>query len=156
MRRATIARPLLALLVAATAACSGEAPAETLGPNALMTAEQVRAEIETTKARTPLPEGAVWRAIELGPGTYEAYAGGSMVEFQALCAWLLEARDAKADRARFGKAVTVLRQIRGWRIFTDPKQLDDTSRTFLSQGIEAAIGGNFAPINPYIAGNCLS
>ena len=153
-----MARLLLALVVCASgAACSGDAADEAAAPDGLMTVEQVQAEIEATKARTPLPEGAVWRAIELGSGGYEAYYGGSVVEFQAMCAWLLDARAAEGagDQARSGEAVAVLRQIPGWRLFTDPAQFDESSRKMLLDGIEAAVAGNFAPLDPFIRGNCL-
>ena len=121
-----------------------------------MSVEQVRAEIEVTKARIPLPEGAVWRNVELNQGTYEAYAGGSMIEGQALCIWLLEARDAQAnvDRARLATARAMLRQIPTWRLFTDPHLWEAESRVVILDGIEAAAEGNFGPINEFMEGNC--
>jgi hypothetical protein len=148
---------LLLAVSAGLSACGGDAPAVSDQPNGLMTVEQVRAEIEATKARFPLPEGAAWRAIELGPGTYEGpYAGGSMIEFQATCIWLLEARDAKVqnDQARFARAATILRQIPTWRLFTDPALFEAESRATILDGIDRAASGFFEAITPFLEGNC--
>lgn len=123
-----------------------------------MTVEQVRAEIEATKGRMRLPEGAAWKHIELSAGSYGQYAGAQMIEWQAMCAWFQEARAAKTagDQAGFSAALAVVDQVPTWRSFSDPTLLDDTGRTLIREGARAARRGDFTTIGPFLEANCAS
>jgi hypothetical protein len=130
-----------------------------LDPNEMtapMSAADTRAEFERVKGETPMPEGAGWKPVIIQDGFYGEWGGGSMVEFQALCAWLLEAADAtKVDDAeRMAAADAVLAEIPTWRTFSDPARMDPTSRAFVADLIAHARQHEFAPIGSYMAANC--
>lgn len=131
-----------------------------VGPNVMTaphSAQEVAAEIERTKQVTPLPPGAAWKAISLDPDSgYGDYAGASMIEFQAMCAWLIEAREATAagDAARTATAVAVLQRIPTWRSFSDPELMDEGGRTLIRNNIRDAQAGNFHNVNQFVQANC--
>ena len=122
-----------------------------------MTAKQVAAEIEHAKQVTPLPPGAAWRSITLDPnGSYGPYSGGSMIEWQAMCAWFAETEAAAAagDEQRLARADAVTATIPSWRAFADPALLDDNGRVLIHQMTAAAAARAFATMASFMAGNC--
>lgn len=139
------------------AACTGGAPA---GPDVMtapMNAEQAAAEIDQVKSVTPLPNGAVWRAIKLDPeGQYGPYWGGSLIEFQALCAWFAEAQVARAegDGDREEAARAVVRTIPTWRSFSDPVIMDAESQALIRSKVDAVLAGSFHEVLEFMVGNC--
>ena len=161
MSRQATARPGLALAaVLLTTACSFQlAQPPQLDPNVMtapISAMDTRAEFERVKGETPLPAGAGWTPVTIDDGWYGEWGGGSMVEFQALCAWLREAADAtKVDDAeRMAVADAVLAEIPSWRTFSEPARMDATSRAFVLALIDHARKHEFAPVGSYLAANC--
>jgi hypothetical protein len=168
-RRATTSRWLALATALVVGACSVQ-PTQPPGPPAAgspdeadpivmtapMSAAQTRAEFERVKGQTPLPAGVGWKPVIIDEGWYGEWGGGSMVEFQALCAWLREAVDATTDKDadRFAAADTVLAAIPTWRTFSDPARMDPTSRAFVRQLVDSAARGEFDAVGPYLAANC--
>ena len=159
-RRAT-ASPWLGVAAALlVAACSSQlAQPEQTDPNEMTapaSAIQTRAEFERVKAETPMPAGAGWKPVVIVDGWYGEWGGGSMVEFQALCAWLREAADATKvnDAERMAAADAVLADIPSWRTFSDPALMDPTSRAFVVGLVDHARQREFAAVGSYLAANC--
>lgn len=122
-----------------------------------MSAADVRIEIARVRTTTPFPEAASWEEVELDDGaSYGPYAGGSMVEWQALCAWLLEARAAIArdDPQDFGDAAAVLRGIPQWRTFADPVLAAGNTQAIIRDIVDAATAGETAPVDAFTEANC--
>jgi hypothetical protein len=121
-----------------------------------MSAAQTRAEFERVKGETPMPAGVGWKPVIIDEGWYGEWGGGSMVEFQALCAWLREAVDAATDddAERVAAADAVLAGIPSWRTFSDPARMDPTSRAFVRQLVDSAGRGEFGAVGPYLVANC--
>jgi hypothetical protein len=165
-RRATTSRAFALAAALFVCACSPQrtgppqpgqpAQADPAAMTAPMTAAQTRAEFERVKSETPMPPGAGWKPVIIDEGWYGEWGGGSMVEFQALCAWLREAGDATSDKDadRIAAADVVLAEIPSWRTFSDPARMDPTSRAFVRQLVEAAAHGDFDPVGPYLLANC--
>lgn len=159
-RLAIGSRGLALAVLLATAACSSPpAQPEQLDPNEMtapVSAADTRAEFERVKSETPLPQSAGWKPVVIEDGWYGEWGGGSMVEFQALCAWLLEVADAtKVDDAeRMARANAVLAEIPTWRTFSDPARMDPTSRAFVVDLIARARKHEFGPVGSYLAANC--
>jgi hypothetical protein len=151
---------LAAAAVLLASACSLPlAQPEQLDPNEMtapVSAADTRAEFERVKGETPLPHSAGWKPVVIEEGWYGEWGGGSMVEFQALCAWLREAADATKldDAERIAAADAVLAEIPSWRTFSDPARMDPTSRTFVVDLIAHARKHDFAPVGSYLAANC--
>jgi hypothetical protein len=161
MSRPATASPWLGLAAALlVAACSSQlAQPDQADPNVMtapVPAIQTRAEFERVKGETPLPAGAGWRPVVIDDGWYGEWGGGSMVEFQALCAWLREAADATKvnDAERMAAADAVLADVPSWRTFSDPALMDRTSRAFVVGLVEHARQREFGAIGPYLAANC--
>ena len=162
-RLATTSRWLALATVLVVSACAPPPPQAPqpaqVDPNVMtapMSAAQTRAEFERVKSETPMPPGAGWKPVIVDDGWYGEWGGGSMVEFQALCAWLREAGDATADKdaERIAAADAVLAEIPSWRTFSDPARMDPTSRAFVRQLVEAASRGEFEAVGPYLVANC--
>jgi len=122
-----------------------------------MSADEVRAEMARVRAVTPLPSGAGWLAVELDPdATYGSYAGGSMVEFQALCAWLIAATQAaaKADEAAYAAVVTVVEDIPSWRSFSDPTLSDAAFRIKVDSLAIDVADRELRAVGQFIGANC--
>ncbi len=164
-RLATASRGLAFALATAVvvAACSTFAPPESLqsvDPEAMtapMPGAEVRAEVERAMRDTPLPSGAVWTPVDVDPNAwYGAWGGGSMIEFQALCAWLREAADATKvnDPERLATVAEMLTRIASWRTFSDPALMDTTSRAFIQELLADARRHEFAAVGHYLAANC--
>jgi hypothetical protein len=151
-------RTLLALSLVVIA-CSGATPVLP-GHDVMtapMTADAVRAEIERVEASTPLPSGATWRQITLdSAGAYGPYAGGSLVEWQALCSWLLEATAASevGDAARTATAMAVLETVPGWRAFADPEMGDEGFRRTIRKAVDDALRGRTDAVTTFSKANC--
>jgi hypothetical protein len=155
--RSSVTRTILGLTLAGlVVGCASDPPPGPDTMTAPMTAAQARAEFEATKVKHALPDGAEWTRVEFTEGTYGPYAGAQLIEWQAMCAWFLEARAAKleGDQARFGAALTVLEDVPSWRSFSDAKLLDETGRAIIREGVEAAFEGDFAGIGPFLQANC--
>jgi hypothetical protein len=165
-RLATTSRRLALVAALVVAACSPQPPgspqpgqpaqADPAAMTAPMTAAQTRAEFERVKSETPMPLGAGWKPVIIDDGWYGEWGGGSMVEFQALCAWLREAVDATTDHDadRVAAADAVLAEIPSWRTFSDPDRMDPTSRAFVRQLVDDAARGEFEAVGPYLLANC--
>ena len=167
MSRPALTSRWLALAAALVlGACSPEPPGPPQGgqpaqgdPNVMtapMSAAQTRLEFERVKGETPMPAGVGWKPVNIDEGWYGEWGGGSMVEFQALCAWLREAADASTanDADRVAAADAVLAEIPSWRTFSDPARMDPTSRAFVRQLVDAAARGDFDAVGPYLLANC--
>lgn len=157
-RRVAIALTLV-LAGALLGGCAGaESPGVPTGNAVLLTAEQHALEIAQAKQRTPLPPGAGWRDLApLDPNAgYEPHDGASMIEFQAMCAWLLEARDASTagDGERLGRARGVILGIPGWRSFSDPELGDRDFRALIQENVDYALTGNYPKLAPFLDGPC--
>lgn len=159
-RPATVSRGLVLVASLLFVACSPQlAQPGQLDPNEMtapVSAADTRAEFERVKGETPLPHRAGWKPVVIEDGWYGEWGGGSMVEFQALCAWLLEAADATKvdDAARIAAADAVLAEIPSWRTFSDPARMDPTSRAFVVGLIADARKQEFAPVGSYLSANC--
>ena len=165
-RLATISRRIALAAALVVGGCSPQPP----GPpqadqpaqgdsdvmTAPMSAAQTRAEFERVKGETPMPAGVGWKPVIIDEGWYGEWGGGSMVEFQALCAWLREAADASTadDADRVAAADVVLGEIPSWRTFSDPARMDPTSRAFVRQLVDSAARGEFGGVGAYLAANC--
>lgn len=152
------ARTLLALSFVAVA-CSIATPAMP-GRNVMtapMTADQVRAEIERVETTSPLPSGASWRQTPLDTsGAYGPYAGGSLVEWQAFCSWLLESTTAieGGDTTRAAAAAAVLRDVPSWRAFADPQMGDEGFRRIVRKAVDDAIASDIDAVTTFSKANC--
>ena len=156
-RRASASRSIALTLAVLVAACSPQ-PTQ-IDPDAMtapMTAIEVRAEVARSMRDTPLPPGAGWKPVVVDDGWYGVWSGGSMIEFQALCAWLGEAVDASGanDGARLAAVDAVLTRIPTWRTFEDPALMDDTSRASVLSLIDDAAHRDFHDVGPYLLANC--
>jgi hypothetical protein len=159
-RLATASRGLIvAALFVATACSLPLAEPQQLDPNEMtapVSARDTRAEFERVKGETPLPAGAGWKPVIIEDGWYGEWGGGSMVEFQALCAWLREAADAtkEDDAERMADADAVLADIPSWQTFSDPARMDPTSRAFVADLVAHARQHEFGAVGSYLASNC--
>jgi hypothetical protein len=159
-RLATASHCLSLAAVLLVAGCSTPlAQPEQPEPNVMTapdSAIQIRAEFERVKGETPLPAGAGWKPVFIDDGWYGEWSGGSMVEFQALCAWLREAADAAQvnDADRMAAASAVLADIPSWRTFSDPALMDPTSRGFVVDLVDQARRREFGAVGAYLAANC--
>lgn len=160
-RRATASRSAglaAALLVAACSLPSGQPlQGDPDFMTAPMSATEVRAELERVMSETPLPPGAGWTPVFIDQSaSYGSYGGGTMIEFQALCAWLLEAADATQvnDPERLAAVDTVLAEIPSWRTFSDPALMDDTSRAMVLALLDDAGRREFEAVGRYLVANC--
>jgi hypothetical protein len=156
-RRASARRSLALTATVLVAACSAQ-PSQ-VDPDAMtapMTAVEIRAEVARAMGDTPLPPGAGWKPVVVDEGWYGEWSGGSMIEFQALCAWLGETVSASAanDAARLAAADVVLARIPTWRTFEDPALMDETSRSFVLGLIDDAERREFDAVGPYLLANC--
>jgi hypothetical protein len=160
-RRATASHGLALAAVLFVVACSLPlARPDSPDPNvmtAAMSADEVRAEVARVMRETPLPPGAAWTPVFVDQSAwYGPYGGGSMIEFQALCAWLREAADATKmkDPERLAAADAVLAEIPSWRTFSDPALMDTGSRAFVVSLVDDARKREFAAVGRYLAANC--
>jgi hypothetical protein len=158
MQRAGV---IVVLLVAGASLSGCSGPGSSIAPGqgtVLLNAEQHALEIAHAKQTTPLPPGAAWReTAPIDPNAgYEVYDGASMIEFQAMCAWLVEARNASlsGDPARLVRARAVLRHIPTWRSFSDPELGDRNFRDLIEQNVNYAIEGNFEKLAAFLDGPC--
>jgi len=122
-----------------------------------MRAADVAREIEVAQAVTPLPRGAAWKPIELDPnGSYGELSGLSMVEFQALCAWLIEANAASAsnDVERLRDARSILGTVPSWRSFSDPVMTVPDFRALILRVVRSAASDDTADAESFTAANC--
>lgn len=106
---------------------------------------------------TPLPSSAGWTPVFFEQSaSYGLYGGGAPIEFQALCAWLLEAADAaKAnDAERLAAVDAILADIPSWRTFSDPAVMDPTSRAMVLALLDDARRREFGAAGRYLAANC--
>jgi hypothetical protein len=159
--RAIASRVVGLLATLSIAACSLPSPQPAqVGPDfmtAPMSAAEVRVELERVMSETPLPRGAGWTSVVVEPsGPYGAYGGGAMVEFQALCAWLLEAAEAAQvnDLERLTAVDAVLADVPSWRTFSDPILMDETSRAMVLALLQDAERRDFGSIEGYLSANC--
>ena len=159
-RLATTSRCLALAVAVLVSACSSPLTPTPQPDSNAMTAEvsasETRAEFERVKGETPLPVGAGWQPVIIDDGWYGPWGGGSMVEFQALCAWLREAADAaqQNDAERKATADEVLADIPSWRTFSDPALMDPTSRAFVLGLLDHARRREFGEVGRYLAANC--
>ena len=159
-RLATASRRLALAAVLLVSACSSTlAQPEQHDPNAMtaeVSASETRAEFERVKGETPLPAAAGWKPVIIDDGWYGQWGGGSMVEFQALCAWFREAADASRenDAGRLATADEVLADIPSWRTFSDPALMDRTSRAFVLRLVDHARRREFVEVRRYLTANC--
>jgi hypothetical protein len=162
-RRATTSRWLALATALVVGACSPQPPPAgrpaQVDPDVMtapMSAAQTRAEFERVKGETPMPAGVGWKPVIIDEGSYGEWGGGSMVEFQALCAWLREAADASTadDPDRIAAADKVLAEIPSWRTFSEPARMDPTSRAFVRQLVDSAAQGDFDAVGRYLVANC--
>lgn len=160
MSRRTASRSILlaaALLVGGCSSFSLSAPAG--DPDAMtapISAAETRAEVARAMLDTPLPPGAAWKPVVVDDGWYGVWGGGSMIEFQALCAWLQEAIDAaRADDAeRLAAVDAMLVQIPSWRTFEDPALMDSVSRGMVRDLLADAARRDFGAVEGYLSANC--
>ena len=129
-------------------------------PNAMtapMSAEDVAREIDVARASTPLPAGADWKVVELDPtAAYGPLSGLSIVEFQALCAWLAEAQAAFAsgDDVALSNARGVIATIPGWRSFSDPTVTVPDFRSTIGRIVDAALHDDVRTVEQFQRANC--
>jgi len=155
--RATVRRSLALTAAVLVGACSSQPPQ--VDPDAMtapVPAIEIRAEVARAMLDTPLPPGAGWKPVVVDEGWYGEWSGGSMIEFQALCAWLGEAVEASGakDDGRLAAVDAVLARIPTWRTFEDPALMDDTSRAFVLGLIDDAAHRDFDAVGPYLLANC--
>ncbi len=152
-------RAAIAILVASTVLFSCAEPPQN-DPNRMtapMTAAEVAREIELTKAVTPLPPGASWKPINLDPvAQYGPLSGQAMVEFQALCAWLIEAAAARdaGDQAALRDARAVLGTVSNWRSFSDPGTTARDTRDLVLRVVRSAQGDDPTDAESFTKANC--
>ncbi len=156
-RRATARRSLSLSVVVLAAACSSQPPQ--VHPDAMtapMTAAETRAEVGRVMRDTPLPPGAGWKRVVVDDGWYGVWSGGSMIEFQALCAWLSEAVSASSatDAGRLAAVDATLAKMPAWRTFEEPALMDGTSRAFVLGLIDDATRRDFDAVRQYLQANC--
>ena len=147
---------LMAVVILAVVGCSQAAPPGAM--TAPLNAQQYAAEIEQAKQRTPLPPGVGWQDPPIDPNaSYGVYAGASIIEFQAMCRWFVEARAASGAeyQPRLTRANDVIRKIPTWRSFSDPALNGVEFRALIQQTVQAVLVGDYASAAQFIQANCL-
>jgi hypothetical protein len=120
-----------------------------------LSADDVRAEFDQVRATMALPPGAQWSRIVLDDsGAYGPYSGGSMVEWQALCAWVQEAVEAHGDQERQAAAADVLAEAPEWRAFSDPVLADASVGDVVRKAIADAMAGRVDAVIEFSQANC--
>lgn len=122
-----------------------------------MSASEVEAEVARVRLVTPLPPGAAWTPLQIDDrGSYGPYAGGSLVEWQAFCAWVRERIDAEeaAQPERAGHAVAVLTRARSWRTFSDPSLAPDSTQELIALVVDDAVTGQIDALTAFVKANC--
>jgi hypothetical protein len=148
---------VILLATAMVVACVDRASGDPNRMTAPMRAADVAREIELAQEVTPLPQGAAWKSIELDPNaSYGELSGLSMIEFQALCAWLIEANAAAAsnDVERLADAGSILVTVPTWRSFSDPVTTVPDFRALIVRVVRSAASDDPRDAQSFTASNC--
>lgn len=152
---------LVGVLVWGPAACSIVEPQTAIliplanSEFAPLSAQQVAAEIEHTKAVTPLPPGATWQQVDLPPAdSYGEGSGRSQIEFQALCRWLETAMATRREDPLRSHVEVVLAGIPSWRTFSNRDKGDGTMQSMIQHLVDAAISDESTAPERFITVNC--
>jgi hypothetical protein len=147
----------LALAAAFVTACLAGGEQQAGGMTVPMSANEVEAEVARVRLVTPLPPGAAWTPLQIDDrGSYGPYAGGSLVEWQAFCAWVRERIDAQGatQQERASQAVAVLMRARSWRTFSDPSLAPGSTQELIGHVVDDATTGRINALRDFSKANC--